>query len=116
MGRLIHRSAGKGDSRKFAVTGFCELRLETEFWEVHGGHHHDNQVTQPIDYRVAKPLARVILLEVRAKENDMLSPEEHLRLLSMVDILEPLSQDEIRELSRRVPDTHYQQGQLLYTP
>ena len=46
----------------------------------------------------------------------MLLPEEKLRLLSMVDILEPLSQDEIKELSRRIPDTHYQQGQLLYTP
>ena len=78
--------------------------------------HNDNQVTQPIDYRVAKPLARVILLEVRAKEINMLLPEEKLRLLSMVDILEPLSQDEIKELSRRIPDTHYQQGQLLYTP
>jgi CRP/FNR family transcriptional regulator len=46
----------------------------------------------------------------------VLPPEEKLRLLSMVDILEPLSQDEIKELSRRIPDTHYQQGQLLYTP
>jgi CRP/FNR family transcriptional regulator len=61
-------------------------------------------------------LSRVILLEVRAKEIEMLSPEEKLRLLSMVDILEPLSRDEIKELSRRIPDTHYQQGQLLYTP
>jgi CRP/FNR family transcriptional regulator, cyclic AMP receptor protein len=46
----------------------------------------------------------------------MLSPEEKLRLLSMVDILEPLSRAEIKELSRRVPDTHYQRGQILYTP
>jgi CRP/FNR family transcriptional regulator, cyclic AMP receptor protein len=34
----------------------------------------------------------------------------------MVDILEPLSRAEIKELSRRVPDTHYQRGQILYTP
>jgi CRP/FNR family transcriptional regulator len=61
-------------------------------------------------------LARVILLEVRAKEINMLSPEEKLRLLSMVDILEPLSREEIRELSVRIPDTHYQRGQILYTP
>jgi CRP/FNR family transcriptional regulator, cyclic AMP receptor protein len=46
----------------------------------------------------------------------MLWPEEKLRLLSMVDILEPLSREEIKELSLRVPDTHYQRGQLLYTP
>ncbi len=46
----------------------------------------------------------------------MLSPEEKLRLLSMVDILEPLSREEIKELSRRIPDTHFQRGQILYTP
>src|ERR671912_923519 len=57
-----------------------------------------------------------MLLEVRAKESSMLSPEEKIRLLSMVDILEPLSRAEIKELSRRVPDTYYQQGQLLHAP
>src|SRR5918994_4298661 len=46
----------------------------------------------------------------------MLSPEEKLRLLSMVDLLEPLSREEVRELSRRIPDTHYRQGQILYAP
>lgn len=46
----------------------------------------------------------------------MLSPEEKLRLLSMVDILEPLSREEMKELSRRIPDTLYQRGQILYTP
>src|SRR5215203_546289 len=46
----------------------------------------------------------------------MLLPEEKLRLLSMVDILEPLSQEEIKELSRRIPDTHYRRGQILYAP
>lgn len=45
-----------------------------------------------------------------------MSPEEKLRLLSMVDILEPLSREEIKELSRRIPDTHYQRGQVLYAP
>jgi Cyclic nucleotide-binding domain len=64
-----------------------------------------------------KPLVcGVILLEGWPKESNMLSPEEKLRLLSMVDILEPLSRQEIKELSRRIPDTHYQRGQLLYTP
>ena len=46
----------------------------------------------------------------------MLPPEEKLRLLSMVDVLEPLSREEIKELSRRIPDTHYQRGQVLYSP
>jgi CRP/FNR family cyclic AMP-dependent transcriptional regulator len=46
----------------------------------------------------------------------MLPPEEKLRLLSMVDILEPLSKEEIKELSRRVPDTYFQRGQILYAP
>lgn len=46
----------------------------------------------------------------------MLPPEEKVRLLSMVDILEPLSREEIRELSLRIPDTHFEKGQTLYTP
>ncbi len=46
----------------------------------------------------------------------MLSPEEKVRLLSMVDILEPLSRAEIKELSLRVPDTYIKQGQIFYTP
>src|SRR5829696_581495 len=46
----------------------------------------------------------------------MLKPEEKVRLLSMVDILEPLSRAEIKELSLRVPDTHIRQGQIFYTP
>jgi CRP/FNR family transcriptional regulator, cyclic AMP receptor protein len=50
------------------------------------------------------------------RQRSMLPPEEKLRLLSMVDILEPLSREEIDELSRLIPDTHYQRGQVLYTP
>ena len=46
----------------------------------------------------------------------MLPPKEKLRLLSMVDILEPLSREEIKELSLRVPDTHIEQGRIFYTP
>lgn len=46
----------------------------------------------------------------------MLRPEEKVRLLSMVDILEPLSREEIKELSLRIPDTHAERGQTLYTP
>jgi CRP/FNR family cyclic AMP-dependent transcriptional regulator len=46
----------------------------------------------------------------------LLKPEEKLRLLSMVDILEPLSKEELKELSYRVPDTHLKRGQIFYTP
>src|SRR5919112_4966811 len=34
----------------------------------------------------------------------------------MGDILEPLTREEIEELSIRVPDTHFQRAQILYTP
>ena len=46
----------------------------------------------------------------------MLKPEEKVRLLSMVDILEPLSREEIKDLSYRIPDTHVKGGQILYAP
>ncbi len=46
----------------------------------------------------------------------MLLPEEKIRLLSMVDVLEPLSKEELEEFSRRVPDTHVEQGRIFYTP
>ncbi len=46
----------------------------------------------------------------------MLLPKEKLRLLSMVDVLEPLSGEELEEFSRRIPDTHVDQGQVFYAP
>ena len=46
----------------------------------------------------------------------MLLPEEKIRLLSMVDVLEPLSGEELEEFSRRIPDTHVEQGEIFYTP
>ncbi|MBA3474400.1 MAG: cyclic nucleotide-binding domain-containing protein, partial [Rubrobacter sp.] len=46
----------------------------------------------------------------------MLLPEEKIRLLSMVDVLEPLSEEELEEFGRRVPDIHVREGQTLYTP
>jgi len=46
----------------------------------------------------------------------MLLPEEKLRLLSMVDVLEPLSQEQLEEFSRRVPDTHVESGRVFFTP
>lgn len=46
----------------------------------------------------------------------MLLPKEKIRLLSMVDVLEPLSREELEEFGRRIPDTHVEQGQIFYTP
>lgn len=50
------------------------------------------------------------------REPETLGPEEKVRLLSMVDILEPLSREEIQEISRKIPDTHLSGGQVFYTP
>ncbi len=46
----------------------------------------------------------------------MLLPREKIRLLSMVDVLEPLTGEELEEFSRRVPDTHIEQGEIFYAP
>ena len=46
----------------------------------------------------------------------MLLPKEKIRLLSMVDVLEPLSEEELEEFSRRVPDTHIEPGRIFYAP
>ncbi|MBA2343987.1 MAG: Crp/Fnr family transcriptional regulator [Rubrobacter sp.] len=43
-------------------------------------------------------------------------PKEKLRLLSMVDVLEPLSEEALEEFSQRVPDTHVDRGQVFYAP
>lgn len=45
-----------------------------------------------------------------------MSVEEQVRLLSMVDILGPLSDEEMEEFAQRVPDTYLEQGDILYTP
>ena len=44
----------------------------------------------------------------------MLLPKEKLRLLSLVDVLEPLSVGELEEFSRSVPDTHVGSAQVFY--
>ena len=46
----------------------------------------------------------------------MLLPREKIQLLSMVDILEPLSQEQIEEALQRIPEAHFEQGQILYAP
>ena len=45
-----------------------------------------------------------------------MSLQEQVRLLSMVDILGPLSREETEDLAKRIPDTHLEQGDVLYTP
>jgi CRP/FNR family cyclic AMP-dependent transcriptional regulator len=44
------------------------------------------------------------------------SLEEEVKMLSMVDILEPLSEEELEELARRCPDRNLEVGEFLYTP
>jgi CRP-like cAMP-binding protein len=46
----------------------------------------------------------------------MMSLEEEVQVLSRVEILEPLSSEELRELLRQSPDTHLNPGETFYTP
>jgi CRP/FNR family transcriptional regulator, cyclic AMP receptor protein len=45
-----------------------------------------------------------------------MSLQEEIRLLSMVDILGPLSEKELEDLAKRTPDTFLEQDDILYTP
>ena len=45
-----------------------------------------------------------------------ISLNEEIRLLSMVDILGPLSDEEMEDLAKRTPDTFLEQEDILYTP
>jgi len=42
--------------------------------------------------------------------------KEEIRLLSMVDILGPLSDEEMEDLAKRAPDTFLEQDDILYSP
>jgi CRP/FNR family cyclic AMP-dependent transcriptional regulator len=42
--------------------------------------------------------------------------KEEIRLLSMVDILGPLCDEEMEDLAKRAPDTFLEQDDILYTP
>src|SRR5215213_748782 len=44
------------------------------------------------------------------------SLEEEVKLLSMVDVLEPLSEEELEELAHRCPDRRIEEGEFLFTP
>jgi CRP/FNR family transcriptional regulator len=42
--------------------------------------------------------------------------QEEIRLLSMVDVLGPLSDEQMEDLARRAPDTFLDEEDILYTP
>src|SRR4051794_17637780 len=42
--------------------------------------------------------------------------EERIRLLSLVDIFEPLSEEEIEQLNGQLSDVHLEPGEIFYTP
>jgi CRP/FNR family cyclic AMP-dependent transcriptional regulator len=42
--------------------------------------------------------------------------EKQIRLLSVVDIFGPLSDEEMEELAKRLPDTFLEEGDVLYNP
>ncbi|MDP9478485.1 MAG: hypothetical protein M3R38_22855 [Actinomycetota bacterium] len=43
-----------------------------------------------------------------------MSVDQEARIFSGVDVLEPLSEEELDDLARRLPDTHLEKGELLY--
>src|SRR4051794_29091218 len=45
-----------------------------------------------------------------------MSLQEQVRLLSMVDILGPLSPQELEDLAKHTPDTYLEKDDILYTP
>lgn len=45
-----------------------------------------------------------------------MSPEEEARFLSEVDVLEPLSGEELYKLARSLPDVRLEEGEFLYSP
>ena len=46
----------------------------------------------------------------------MLASEERIRLLSLVDIFEPLSSEEIERLNGQLPDVHLKRGEIFFSP
>jgi CRP/FNR family transcriptional regulator len=47
---------------------------------------------------------------------ETLLEEEKVRLLSTVDVLEPLSREQLEDLSRRIPDVRIEEGQIFHAP
>ena len=55
-------------------------------------------------------------VEGRSLQLMLMSLNEEIRLLSMVDILGPLSEEQMENLAKRAPDTFLEQDDVLYTP
>ena len=53
---------------------------------------------------------------LRAQRDGRHSGGEHLRLLSLVDVFEPLSPEELEGLDWRQPDAGVERGALIFTP
>ena len=45
-----------------------------------------------------------------------MSVGEQLRLMSLVDVFEPLSREELEDLARRAPDVYLDRGEVFHTP
>jgi len=59
----------------------------------------------------------VFVLEAKERTQIMpMSLKQQIRLLSMVDILGPLSDEEMEDLAKRAPDTFLEQDDILYSP
>jgi CRP/FNR family cyclic AMP-dependent transcriptional regulator len=54
--------------------------------------------------------------EAEEVDSMRMSIEEEVQLLRTVDILEPLTDEELEELARQRPDDHLQAGEIFYTP
>jgi CRP/FNR family cyclic AMP-dependent transcriptional regulator len=52
----------------------------------------------------------------RRRDTKMMSHEEEVQLLSRMEILEPLSEEDLRGLLRRSLDTHLERGETFFTP
>ena len=50
------------------------------------------------------------------EERSLENREERVRLLSLVDIFEPLSEEDIERLNGQLSDIHLEPGQIFYTP
>jgi len=52
----------------------------------------------------------------RRRDTKMMSHEEEVHLLSRVDVLEPLSEEDLRGLLRRSLETHLEAGETFFSP
>jgi CRP-like cAMP-binding protein len=70
----------------------------------------------PNSVEYAEPLRGRHTIEERDAALMPMSLKEEIRLLSMVDILDPLSDEEMEDLAKRAPDTFLDEGDILYSP